>query len=532
MDIDRQTGEVVQMVSEGARLTVNLINYVFRSLADALEKNGEKTLIDSKTREGKQKINDLIKKHKDGIKTLDENLTKEQVKDYQKELRKLGVDFSIVKNDRDNYSFFFAGSQAEVIEKALKNVVELKERVQNNDKVKDAQIDLNSEMKDSSEKEIENANKAYNDFLEREESGGIPEREELNENEKVLFDKIKNLDETEKEVQQKVQKEMELNETSKGLGEQKDKTLEMMGSHVSNLKQELDFLEEPLENAKEENLPELPEIEKTVNDLKGEIEKNENIIEELSNTENENEFNKILFDNKETVIDSANKTIDREHNNLELYEEFQAEDQMLASQDIDPSSFNKSIDETSKKMEMSSDNIQFANDLKDNVENLKESDLQLDDKEIELESKDETKEMLNEKLSELSNEELALFEKKMEYENSASAPISDSSKTHELADELKTMKSEHSQETIDKINNLDTDIKNLDNSTEITEGSKLNANEILKETKQHTSTRKKNLKQEKENTYSIDNVKKLDEQIKSESKDKKLDREKKAENTL
>lgn len=61
-----------------------------------------------------------------GVIALDKNLTKEQLKDYQKELKKLGVDFSVVRNGKEDYSFFFSAAQASVIEKALKNIVERK----------------------------------------------------------------------------------------------------------------------------------------------------------------------------------------------------------------------------------------------------------------------------------------------------------------------------------------------------------------------------------------------------------------------
>ncbi|EAF3657835.1 DUF3801 domain-containing protein, partial [Listeria monocytogenes] len=71
-----------------------------------------------------------------------ENLTKEQLKDYQREFKKLGVDFSVTKNGKDSYSFFFAGQQANIIEKALKNVSELKSAVLENEAVRKAEKEL------------------------------------------------------------------------------------------------------------------------------------------------------------------------------------------------------------------------------------------------------------------------------------------------------------------------------------------------------------------------------------------------------
>lgn len=135
MNIDQGTNEAIEVVSEGARLSANLLTYVFSKLADKLEKGEKDIVTKSKTVEGKQKINNLLKKHKDGIDSLEGNLTKDQLNSYKKEFNKLGVDFSIVKNGKDNYSFFFASNQANVIEKALKNVIE-KERNINKSKEK------------------------------------------------------------------------------------------------------------------------------------------------------------------------------------------------------------------------------------------------------------------------------------------------------------------------------------------------------------------------------------------------------------
>ncbi|WP_142950958.1 hypothetical protein [Bacillus toyonensis] len=44
-------------------------------------------------------MNEWIHTHQNngGVVTLDEHLTKQQLQDYQKELKKLGVDFSVVQ---------------------------------------------------------------------------------------------------------------------------------------------------------------------------------------------------------------------------------------------------------------------------------------------------------------------------------------------------------------------------------------------------------------------------------------------------
>ena len=130
--IDEHTQVAIEIVSEGTKLTGELIAGVLRTAKDMLSDTGESNrnsnLYDNKTPSGKQKINDLIKKHVGGIDSLDENISKEQVKDYSKELKKLGVDFSVVKNGKDDYSFFFASKDSAILEKALKNVISKKNK--------------------------------------------------------------------------------------------------------------------------------------------------------------------------------------------------------------------------------------------------------------------------------------------------------------------------------------------------------------------------------------------------------------------
>lgn len=126
--------------------------------------NSQQAFLSNNTKEGKQKIEDLLKKHQNNVYALDQNLTKEQLKDYEKGFKKLGVDFSVTKNGKDNYSFFFSAGQSNVIEKALKNVVELKSAVLENEKVKSAENALDS-LKDNMS--LESVDKVKNVFDER-----------------------------------------------------------------------------------------------------------------------------------------------------------------------------------------------------------------------------------------------------------------------------------------------------------------------------------------------------------------------------
>lgn len=428
MDIDRQTDEIMEMVSQGARLTTSLINYVFTELADALEKDKNQVVMDNKTKEGRQSIKSLLNKHKEGIKTLDDNLTKEQVKDYQKHLNKLGVDFSVVKNGRDDYSFFFAGSQAEVIEKGLRNVVELKSKVLSDEKVKDAQLDLDSELSKYSEKEIENVELAYGNYLSKDEEKDlgneekenvIPEREELTDREKVLFDKIKKIDETQKEVQEEI----------------------LSSEDILSTEKELDLTEN--------------EIEVTQNIFNAYKEKSEEIESDEELSHEEKKLRSTLTEKEDVYFDKLKNDLESERNPVNT-------------------------------------------------------------------KKEQSKEILNNELSQLSNSELKYFEKKMEYENSATAPVFDQNKTYKLAEELKEMKKDIPANKLEKINNIDKDIRDLNNFSEVSKGSKLNANEILRETKYLVSERSN----EKKNTkkFSIENLKNLYNKIKREDRNNEKER--------
>ncbi|USL11128.1 DUF3801 domain-containing protein [Bacillus bombysepticus] len=118
-------------------------------------------MLKDNTKESKQSIKDLVKKHSDGVMSFDDNLTKEQVGDYQKTFKKMGVDFSIVKNDNDSFSFFFASKDLNVIEKSLKNIIEKKNKEIENQKeipvqteIENPEIQLVNSLKELSPQEL------------------------------------------------------------------------------------------------------------------------------------------------------------------------------------------------------------------------------------------------------------------------------------------------------------------------------------------------------------------------------------------
>ena len=93
---------------------------------------------DLSNKQGKQKLKDLFEKKENmGIEPLEGNLSKEEIKNIQKELKSMGVDFSIQKVNKDEYSLFFAGKDREAIEKGMENSIsKYAKRQKGKDKVK------------------------------------------------------------------------------------------------------------------------------------------------------------------------------------------------------------------------------------------------------------------------------------------------------------------------------------------------------------------------------------------------------------
>lgn len=159
VSVDEHTKVGVEIVSQGVKLSEELILMLLKkinSLFADKEKQNDFVIKDN-TKEGEQKIQSLIRKHKDGVNSLDDNLTKEQVNDYKTEFKKLGIDFSVVKNEKDNYSFFFAGKDTNLLEKGLKNIVEKKslENVKKKELSNSKEKDLKSVFSLKSVKEID-----------------------------------------------------------------------------------------------------------------------------------------------------------------------------------------------------------------------------------------------------------------------------------------------------------------------------------------------------------------------------------------
>lgn len=183
---DELTHVGMEIVTEGTKLSGMVLLKILESITKLFEreKDNRDFIINDNTKEGKQKIKDLVKKHNEGVMSFDDNLTKEQLNDYQKEFKKLGVDFSVIKNEKDNYSLFFASKDANVIEKALKNIIEKKSRSLEEKREKWAEKEPDLEPSDRIKKLEPSA--AYDEALVIQENYGLSSNKVEWNNEKFL----------------------------------------------------------------------------------------------------------------------------------------------------------------------------------------------------------------------------------------------------------------------------------------------------------------------------------------------------------
>ena len=117
-------------VEVGIELTTSTLRLTGRSIIAImdlfLKKDDRKDYYqDLNNKQGKQKLKDLFTKYENtGVQSLGENLSDDEKKFFEKELKSMGVDFSIRKVGKDNYSLFFAGKDIEAIEKGMENAIQ------------------------------------------------------------------------------------------------------------------------------------------------------------------------------------------------------------------------------------------------------------------------------------------------------------------------------------------------------------------------------------------------------------------------
>lgn len=125
-NIDDNAKVGLELMITTGKFTAELLIAVMEHFLNEREKDKHKSAYqDLSTTQGKQKVRDLFEKHQNsGIETLENNLSKVEVKNIQKQLKSMGIDFSIHKIDKDQFSLFFAGKDREAIEKGISNAVE------------------------------------------------------------------------------------------------------------------------------------------------------------------------------------------------------------------------------------------------------------------------------------------------------------------------------------------------------------------------------------------------------------------------
>ncbi|MED3088872.1 DUF3801 domain-containing protein [Bacillus toyonensis] len=203
VSVDEHTQVAIEVVAQSLKISEQTLLRLLEALSKLLESKEQEPkdfIFDDKTKVGKQKISDLMKKHEKtgGIVALDENLTKQQLNDYQKELKKLGVDFSVVRNGKEDYSFFFSAAQANVIEKALKNIVERKNVVLEKEEVKTAEKALKEVRQDLTPDQAEKVKEIYDEITtaeKKEPKDNNINYDRLSKQEKLLYEKLEELDE-------------------------------------------------------------------------------------------------------------------------------------------------------------------------------------------------------------------------------------------------------------------------------------------------------------------------------------------------
>lgn len=191
-------------VEVGLELTTSTIRLTGRALIAImdlfLEKDDRKDFYqDLNNKQGKQKLKDLFTKYENtGVQSLGDNLSSEERKFFEKELKAMGVDFSIRKIGTDEYSLFFAGKDIEAIEKGMENAItKYAQREQRIEKMKDMFKSTNTVTEDEIDEKGKTKEKSKN------------KTKEKNKNEKPKFT-IDQLKAKQKEMQKEKKKEQKI----------------------------------------------------------------------------------------------------------------------------------------------------------------------------------------------------------------------------------------------------------------------------------------------------------------------------------
>lgn len=122
--IDENVEVGVELTTSTLRLTGRAIVAIMDLFLDKDKDTRKEYTQDLTNKQGKQKLKNLFTKYENtGVQSLGNNLSKEERKFIEKELKSMGVDFSIRKIGENDYSLFFAGKDIEAIEKGMENAI-------------------------------------------------------------------------------------------------------------------------------------------------------------------------------------------------------------------------------------------------------------------------------------------------------------------------------------------------------------------------------------------------------------------------
>lgn len=117
--VDENAKVGLELTTTSLRLTAKLLIGIMNLF---LNKSDKKNYYqDLNTKKGQQKLKDLFDKGE--VQPLEENISKKEMTNFKKEFKKMGVDFSVTKVGKDEYSLFFAGKDRGTIEKGMENSI-------------------------------------------------------------------------------------------------------------------------------------------------------------------------------------------------------------------------------------------------------------------------------------------------------------------------------------------------------------------------------------------------------------------------
>ena len=124
VNIDDNVQVGLELSTTALRLSGKALIAIMDMFLDQDKRNNHYQNLKPETKQGKQAVKELFAKYENTeVQALDSNLSKEEIKSIKKELSSMGVDFSIKKIEKDNYSLFFAGKDIEAIEKGMSNAI-------------------------------------------------------------------------------------------------------------------------------------------------------------------------------------------------------------------------------------------------------------------------------------------------------------------------------------------------------------------------------------------------------------------------